>query len=155
AGCSYIAAYTKACGRVDVDGSRHLLGDHAGLIHLLAITTHEKEKCVENNYGLNSSYKFVPRRIYIYIVMQKAHMYKSWRMIFLSFFRPHRNVTTRMQVIARPELDGLRLAIPSATRNFAVDRFVPYSIIVEHWNLKQHNPIEMITVPLIILMDVY
>ncbi|CDY21331.1 BnaC03g30150D [Brassica napus] len=63
AGCSYIAAYTKACGRVDVDGSRHLLGDHAGLIHLLAITTHEKEKCVENNYGLNSSYKFVPRRM--------------------------------------------------------------------------------------------
>ncbi|CAN6980536.1 unnamed protein product, partial [Brassica oleracea var. botrytis] len=107
AGCSYIAAYTKACGRVDVDGSRHLLGDHAGLIHLLVIP------------------------------------------------RTRKKVTTRMQVIARPELDGLRLAIPSATRNFAVDRFVPYSIIVEHWNLKQHNPIEMITVPLIILMDVY
>ncbi|ESQ38050.1 hypothetical protein EUTSA_v10029400mg, partial [Eutrema salsugineum] len=29
------------------------------------------------------------------------------------------------QVIARPELDGVRLAIPSATRNFAVDGFVP------------------------------
>ncbi|KAF7849011.1 hypothetical protein BT93_L1336 [Corymbia citriodora subsp. variegata] len=29
------------------------------------------------------------------------------------------------QVIARPELDGLRLAIPAATRNFAVDGFVP------------------------------
>ncbi|CAG7859768.1 unnamed protein product [Brassica rapa] len=28
------------------------------------------------------------------------------------------------QVIARPELDGVRLAIPSATRNFAVDGFV-------------------------------
>ncbi|ESQ55276.1 hypothetical protein EUTSA_v10024273mg [Eutrema salsugineum] len=34
---------TKAYGRVDVDGSRYLLGDHAGLIHLLVIT-HEKEK---------------------------------------------------------------------------------------------------------------
>ncbi|KAJ4912783.1 Adrenodoxin-like protein 2 [Raphanus sativus] len=29
------------------------------------------------------------------------------------------------QVIAKPELDGIRLAIPSATRNFAVDGFVP------------------------------
>ncbi|KAI3430088.1 2Fe-2S ferredoxin-type domain-containing protein [Psidium guajava] len=29
------------------------------------------------------------------------------------------------QVIARPELDGIRLAIPAATRNFAVDGFVP------------------------------
>ncbi|KAL1214644.1 Adrenodoxin-like protein 1 [Cardamine amara subsp. amara] len=29
------------------------------------------------------------------------------------------------QVIARPELDGVRLAIPSASRNFAVDGFVP------------------------------
>ncbi|CAF2035040.1 BnaA09g01400D [Brassica napus] len=29
------------------------------------------------------------------------------------------------QVFARPELDGVRLAIPSATRNFAVDGFVP------------------------------
>ncbi|KAL9818275.1 putative transcription factor WD40-like family [Arabidopsis thaliana] len=34
---------TKAYGRVDLDGSRYLLGDHAGLIHLLVIT-HEKEK---------------------------------------------------------------------------------------------------------------
>ncbi|CAN6808967.1 unnamed protein product, partial [Brassica oleracea] len=111
AGCSYIAAYTKACGRVDVDGSRHLLGDHAGLIHLLAITTHEKEKCVENNYGLNSSYKFVPRRM------------------------------SRLgcQVIARPELDGLRLAIPSATRNFAVDRFVLYSGTLEPEAAQPHR----------------
>ncbi|KAF3339344.1 adrenodoxin [Carex littledalei] len=29
------------------------------------------------------------------------------------------------QVIAKPELDGLRLALPAATRNFAVDGFVP------------------------------
>ncbi|KAM6555335.1 hypothetical protein CsatB_002354 [Cannabis sativa] len=29
------------------------------------------------------------------------------------------------QVIAKPELDGVRLAIPSATRNFAVDGYVP------------------------------
>ncbi|KMZ58584.1 2Fe-2S ferredoxin [Zostera marina] len=29
------------------------------------------------------------------------------------------------QVIASPELDGLRLALPSATRNFAVDGHVP------------------------------
>ncbi|KAK6162320.1 hypothetical protein DH2020_002161 [Rehmannia glutinosa] len=29
------------------------------------------------------------------------------------------------QVIAKPELEGLRLAIPSATRNFAVDGFKP------------------------------
>ncbi|CAL1357426.1 unnamed protein product [Linum trigynum] len=29
------------------------------------------------------------------------------------------------QVIASPELDGVRLAIPAATRNFAVDGFVP------------------------------
>ncbi|KAF5752708.1 hypothetical protein HS088_TW01G00624 [Tripterygium wilfordii] len=34
---------TKAYGRVDPDGSRYLLGDHAGLLHLLVIT-HEKEK---------------------------------------------------------------------------------------------------------------
>ncbi|KAG9448385.1 hypothetical protein H6P81_014513 [Aristolochia fimbriata] len=29
------------------------------------------------------------------------------------------------QVIAKPEIDGIRLALPSATRNFAVDGFVP------------------------------
>ncbi|KAI3684131.1 hypothetical protein L6452_33350 [Arctium lappa] len=29
------------------------------------------------------------------------------------------------QVIARPELDGLRLALPAATRNFAVDGYKP------------------------------
>ncbi|KAK9932416.1 hypothetical protein M0R45_019655 [Rubus argutus] len=29
------------------------------------------------------------------------------------------------QVIASPELDGVRLAIPAATRNFAVDGYVP------------------------------
>ncbi|TKY54382.1 Adrenodoxin protein 2 [Spatholobus suberectus] len=29
------------------------------------------------------------------------------------------------QVIAKPELDGIRLAIPVATRNFAVDGYVP------------------------------
>ncbi|KAL0699191.1 hypothetical protein Bca4012_055313 [Brassica carinata] len=37
------SSITKAYGRVDLDGSRYLLGDHAGLIHLLVIT-HEKEK---------------------------------------------------------------------------------------------------------------
>ncbi|CAN1331562.1 DNA damage-binding protein 1 [Linum perenne] len=36
-------ASTRAYGRVDADGSRYLLGDHAGLLHLLVIT-HEKEK---------------------------------------------------------------------------------------------------------------
>ncbi|CAI0545441.1 unnamed protein product [Linum tenue] len=36
-------AITKAYGRVDADGSRYLLGDHAGLLNLLVIT-HEKEK---------------------------------------------------------------------------------------------------------------
>ncbi|KAM7480645.1 hypothetical protein LguiA_028858 [Lonicera macranthoides] len=29
------------------------------------------------------------------------------------------------QVIAKPELDGIRLALPAATRNFAVDGFKP------------------------------
>lgn len=29
------------------------------------------------------------------------------------------------QVIASPELDGLRLALPAATRNFAVDGYKP------------------------------
>ncbi|KAF3781904.1 Adrenodoxin-like protein 2 [Nymphaea thermarum] len=29
------------------------------------------------------------------------------------------------QIIAKPELDGIRLALPSATRNFAVDGYVP------------------------------
>ncbi|CAI8611452.1 unnamed protein product [Vicia faba] len=29
------------------------------------------------------------------------------------------------QVIAKPELDGVRLALPAATRNFAVDGYVP------------------------------
>ncbi|KAJ7299182.1 hypothetical protein O6H91_Y284400 [Diphasiastrum complanatum] len=29
------------------------------------------------------------------------------------------------QVIAKPELDGMRLALPAATRNFAVDGHVP------------------------------
>lgn len=28
------------------------------------------------------------------------------------------------QIIASPELDGIRLAIPAATRNFAVDGYV-------------------------------
>ncbi|KAG6496539.1 hypothetical protein ZIOFF_044406 [Zingiber officinale] len=34
---------TRAYGRVDADGSRYLLGDNAGLIHLLVIT-HERER---------------------------------------------------------------------------------------------------------------
>ncbi|KAL0398278.1 UNVERIFIED_CONTAM: DNA damage-binding protein 1 [Sesamum radiatum] len=34
---------TRAYGRVDADGSRYLLGDHNGLLHLLVIT-HAKEK---------------------------------------------------------------------------------------------------------------
>ncbi|KAK9128144.1 hypothetical protein Syun_016941 [Stephania yunnanensis] len=29
------------------------------------------------------------------------------------------------QVIAKPELDGIRLVLPSATRNFAVDGYIP------------------------------
>ncbi|KAJ0034232.1 hypothetical protein Pint_25402 [Pistacia integerrima] len=29
------------------------------------------------------------------------------------------------QIIARPELDGICLAVPAATRNFAVDGYVP------------------------------
>uniref|UniRef100_M1ANJ9 Ferredoxin n=2 Tax=Solanum TaxID=4107 RepID=M1ANJ9_SOLTU len=29
------------------------------------------------------------------------------------------------QVIAKPELDGIRVALPAATRNFAVDGFKP------------------------------
>ncbi|KAL1805820.1 hypothetical protein ACET3Z_028888 [Daucus carota] len=36
-------AITRSYGRVDADGSRYLLGDHNGLLHLLVIT-HEKEK---------------------------------------------------------------------------------------------------------------
>ncbi|KAG8385227.1 hypothetical protein BUALT_Bualt03G0020200 [Buddleja alternifolia] len=38
--------YQRAYGRVDADGSRYLLGDHNGLLHLLVIT-HEKEKVTE------------------------------------------------------------------------------------------------------------
>uniref|UniRef100_A0A7N0V764 DNA damage-binding protein 1 n=1 Tax=Kalanchoe fedtschenkoi TaxID=63787 RepID=A0A7N0V764_KALFE len=34
---------TKAYGRVDTDGSRYLLGDHNGLLHLLVVT-HDKDK---------------------------------------------------------------------------------------------------------------
>ncbi|KAH7655354.1 Biotin synthase protein [Dioscorea alata] len=29
------------------------------------------------------------------------------------------------QVIAKPELDGMRLALPAATRNFAIDGYIP------------------------------
>lgn len=29
------------------------------------------------------------------------------------------------QVIAKPELDGMKVALPAATRNFAVDGYVP------------------------------
>lgn len=36
------------------------------------------------------------------------------------------------QVIASPELDGIRLALPAATRNFAVDEYVAKS----HWLTK-------------------
>lgn len=41
----HFKSITRAYGRVDADGSRYLLGDHAGLLHLLVIT-HEKEKYV-------------------------------------------------------------------------------------------------------------
>lgn len=34
---------TRAYGRVDADGSRYLLSDHAGMLHLLVIA-HDKEK---------------------------------------------------------------------------------------------------------------
>ncbi|KAI4379587.1 hypothetical protein MLD38_005865 [Melastoma candidum] len=36
------------------------------------------------------------------------------------------------QVIAAPELDGIRLAIPAATRNFAVDGWSNYSLNLRH-----------------------
>lgn len=39
----HLKSITRAYGRVDADGSRYLLGDHAGLLHLLVIA-HEKEK---------------------------------------------------------------------------------------------------------------
>ncbi|KAL6546328.1 DNA damage-binding protein 1a [Orobanche minor] len=38
-----IKSITRAYGRVDADGSRYLLGDHNGILHLLVIT-HEREK---------------------------------------------------------------------------------------------------------------
>ncbi|KAL0321393.1 UNVERIFIED_CONTAM: DNA damage-binding protein 1 [Sesamum radiatum] len=38
-----LCSITRAYGRVDADGSRYLLGDHNGLLHLLVIT-HEREK---------------------------------------------------------------------------------------------------------------
>jgi hypothetical protein len=38
-----IQSITKAYGRVDADGSRYLLSDHAGMLHLLVIT-HDKER---------------------------------------------------------------------------------------------------------------
>ena len=41
--CLSLKSITRAYGRVDADGSRYLLGDHNGLLHLLVIT-HEKEK---------------------------------------------------------------------------------------------------------------
>ncbi|KAL6495497.1 Adrenodoxin-like protein 2, mitochondrial [Orobanche gracilis] len=39
----------------------------------------------------------------------------------------HLTETSRLgcQIIAKPELEGLRLALPSATRNFAVDGYKP------------------------------
>jgi hypothetical protein len=39
----HVKSITRAYGRVDADDSRYLLGDHAGLLHLLVIA-HEKEK---------------------------------------------------------------------------------------------------------------
>lgn len=39
----YVQSITRAYGRVDADGSRYLLGDNAGLLHLLVIT-HERER---------------------------------------------------------------------------------------------------------------
>ncbi|KAL6494019.1 Adrenodoxin-like protein 2, mitochondrial [Orobanche gracilis] len=40
-------------------------------------------------------------------------------------FGPTETSRLGCQIIAKPELEGLRLALPSATRNFAVDGFKP------------------------------
>ncbi|KAF2580694.1 hypothetical protein F2Q68_00001458 [Brassica cretica] len=128
-------------------------------------------RCVENNYGLNSSYKFVPRRIYIYILMQKAHMYKSWKGYRIQ------NTINKLEEPTDEENDILVFLSASQKRHDSdakslqdqslmvcvwpflqpqeTLRLIGLFHIVEHGNLKQHNPIEMITVPLIILMDVY
>ena len=47
---------------------------------------------------------------------------KYFRANFVRYFCSSR---LGCQVIAKPELDGIRLAIPAATRNFAVDGYVP------------------------------
>lgn len=45
----YVQSITKAYGRVDVEGSRYLLGDYAGQIHLL-VMAHQEEKWVDIYY---------------------------------------------------------------------------------------------------------
>lgn len=47
-----LQSITRAYGRVDADGSRYLLSDHAGLLHLLVIT-HDKEK-----YDISADLRF-------------------------------------------------------------------------------------------------
>ncbi|KAI3925694.1 hypothetical protein MKW92_045731 [Papaver armeniacum] len=67
-----------------------------------------------------------------HVIVMDTHMYNNLEgptdeendMLDLAFGLTE---TSRLgcQVIARPELDGIRLALPAATRNFAVDGHVP------------------------------
>jgi hypothetical protein len=54
-------------------------------------------------------------------------------------------------VIASPELDGVRLALPAATRNFAVDGYVPKP----HWRDCQSLGTRVFTTELILQLTMY
>ncbi|KAF2317850.1 hypothetical protein GH714_041167 [Hevea brasiliensis] len=80
---------TRAYGRVDADGSRYLLGDHAGLLHLLVIT-HEKEKVTGlkiellGETSIASTISYLDNAV-VYIGSSygdsQVHMLKSWKVM--------------------------------------------------------------------------
>ncbi|KAL0300566.1 UNVERIFIED_CONTAM: DNA damage-binding protein 1 [Sesamum radiatum] len=69
---------TRAYGRVDADGSRYLLGDHNGLLHLLVIT-HEREKVtglkIELSRLLHRQFHILIMLLFLLAQVMEIHRY--------------------------------------------------------------------------------
>lgn len=50
---------------------------------------------------------------------------KIWQLLLINIWFECFRSRLGCQIVAKPELDGIRVAIPAATRNFAVDGYVP------------------------------
>lgn len=109
---------------VDKDGEEHQIKVPIGMSILEAAHENdiELEGACEGSLACSTCHVIVMDMEYYNILEDPADEEND--MLDLAFGLTE---TSRLgcQIIAKPELDGIRLAIPAATRNFAVDGFKP------------------------------